>query len=111
LDIHGDRYSGAAARKELPDLVPADCSRDVPGKQSASWTSLVAFRRFGLTRLARSTVPTGSDANPDGYLLVLLADQELTAGRDTQALTLLDAAYAAFDRQAHGQLGRMGQQR
>jgi hypothetical protein len=35
----------------------------------------------------------------DAYLLVLLADQAVTAGRNEQALSLLDAAYAAFDRQ------------
>jgi hypothetical protein len=111
LDNAGDHYSATAASKELPETVAADCPLDVRGKNSASWTLPVAFRRFGLTRFARGTVPTGANADPDGYLLVLLADQELTAGRDTQALTLLDAAYAAFDRQRHGQPCRMAQQR
>jgi hypothetical protein len=111
LDNAEDHYSAAAASKELPETLAADCPPDILGKKSASWTLPVAFKRFGLTHFARGRVPTGVNADPDGYLLVLLADQELTAGRDTQALTLLDAAFAAFDRRAHGQPYRMAQQR
>ena len=53
---------------------------------------------------AKAGVPRGRDghlltvhAPKDGYLLVLLADQELEAGRGEQARCLLEAAYAAFD--------------
>jgi hypothetical protein len=36
----------------------------------------------------------------DAFLLLLLADQELTAGRCEQAKSLIDAAYDAFDGQS-----------
>jgi hypothetical protein len=48
---------------------------------------------------------TTRHADPDAYTLVLLADQELTAGRDDQAETLLNAAYAAFDRRPNNRSG------
>jgi hypothetical protein len=34
---------------------------------------------------------------PDPYLLVLLADQEIQANRPEEAQSLIDAAYAAYD--------------
>jgi hypothetical protein len=48
-----------------------------------------------MTRSARGT--SGREPEHDAYLLVLLADQELTAGRNDEAAALLDAAYDAFD--------------
>jgi hypothetical protein len=36
----------------------------------------------------------------DAYLLVLLADQELTEGREEQARYLVEAAYEYFDQTA-----------
>src|SRR5277367_2935233 len=84
LEIAEEPYSAAGAHNKLPEIVPAECPRDVHGKTSTSW----AFKRFGLARFARGrTVPTGANADQDGFLLVLLADQELTAGRDNQAAT------------------------
>ncbi len=35
--------------------------------------------------------------DPDPYLLVLLAEQEIEADRPEQAASLIDAAYAAYD--------------
>jgi hypothetical protein len=56
--------------------------------------------RFGLARFGRAPLkPARQDPDADAYLLVLLADQELAAGRDEQAQFLVDAAYASFDRQ------------
>jgi hypothetical protein len=63
-----------------------------------------SFRRLGATRSGSTLIRT-SHPDSDPYLLVLLADQELTAGRDEQACCLLDAAYAAFDRQTDGEFG------
>jgi hypothetical protein len=54
------------------------------------------FKRFS----ARLSVPECALARRpanDAYLLVLLADQELGAGRGEQAQSLLEAAYASFD--------------
>jgi hypothetical protein len=53
-------------------------------------------KRIGVTRSAPGT--SGKEPDDDAYLLVLLADQELTAGRSDEAAALLDAAYDAFDR-------------
>jgi hypothetical protein len=84
------------------DAVPTDSSSPHLanvcdfGRQQAA---VIAIRTpLGLKQPSRET--RGAKATPDGYLLVLLADQELSAGRDRQALSLLDAAYAAFDRQS-----------
>jgi hypothetical protein len=88
---------------DLPEALQADFSGSVGVRKTVSWKLPVVFKRFGLTRFVRETAKVGGPADLDAYLLVLLADQELTAGRDDQAQTLLDAAYAGFDRQAHGQ--------
>jgi hypothetical protein len=87
------------------------CRPEIPrgagGQKSASWKFPVVFKRFGLARFMRGTAKPGADADPDAYLLVLLADQELTVGRDEQAEILIDAAFAAFDRQTPRQTGRI----
>jgi hypothetical protein len=48
---------------------------------------------------------TSQKPDNDAYLLVLLADQEMIAGRDAEARCLLDAAYAVFDRNINGHWG------
>lgn len=60
-----------------------------------TWGSPVLLQHFTVKRF---TQPIVSNSNDDGYLFVLLADQEHIQGRTEQALTLLDAAYSAFDR-------------
>ena len=52
------------------------------------------------TIIARGTPDLAVPAEPDPYILVLLADQELHSGRDEQAQAFLIRAYATFDRQA-----------
>ena len=47
------------------------------------------------TELASVTPPAA--AEPDPYLLVLLADQEIEADRQANAESLIEAAYAAYD--------------
>ncbi|HEY0185712.1 MAG TPA: hypothetical protein VGC09_23155 [Rhodopila sp.] len=42
--------------------------------------------------------PAGADIDP--YLLLILADQELLDGREDQARSLVEAAYACFDQKA-----------
>jgi len=91
--------AGSSEGKDLPLASDAELT-SVRGGKLASWA---VFRRFGLTRFIRGSVKTNTHLDLDGYLLVLLADQELTAGRDQQAQALLDAAYATFDRHAHTQ--------
>jgi hypothetical protein len=56
------------------------------------------YRAVGRAPFARSDVKSAEDFVEDAYLLVLLAEQAIRAGRDGQACTLVDAAYAAFDR-------------
>ena len=92
LDLVGGHYYG----------VPASRDASAPGAVQASspWASAVVSKRF-----AREEPATTTRTDPDGYLLVMLADQEHSAGRQLQALTLLDAAYAAFDRQAQDHWG------
>jgi hypothetical protein len=95
-------------------LTPCECkdapmglSRSHDPAGSASETSSIPFNCFGATRFAHGFAKTGRKPDHDAYLLVLLADQELTAGRDAEARSLLDAAYAAFDRRTNGQQGCM----
>jgi hypothetical protein len=58
----------------------------------------LGLRAMGRVPFARSGVKSAGDLVEDAYLLVLLAEQAIRAGRDEQAYTLMDAAYAAFDR-------------
>ena len=85
--------------------VPTGLSRRDDPASSAAETSAIPFNRFGATRFARGLVKTSRKPDQDAYLLVLLADQEMIAGRDAEARSLLDAAYAAFDRRTNGQQG------
>ncbi len=41
-------------------------------------------------------------AEPEPYLLVLLADQEIEADREEKAMSLIEAAYAAYDQCTFG---------
>jgi hypothetical protein len=61
------------------------------------WALPNVFKRLGLIRTVREQEKPASRASKDAYLLVLLADQELQAGRGDQARHLVEAAYAAFD--------------
>ena len=60
-------------------------------------TSKTAMR-LGLMRVFGSEVEPAKFSSDDPRFLVLLADQELEAGREEQAQALLEAAYAALDR-------------
>jgi hypothetical protein len=87
--------------RALPPAIGV-CSEPLSSRQTAQpkpapWTFPVVFRH--LARFARGGTASVPHVHPDAYTLVLLADQELTAGRDNQAETLLNAAYSAFDRQ------------
>jgi hypothetical protein len=107
------------------DLVPSEGAGNLhpasvgtgtrpPGSEAKFATSFQAEeRKFGTVSavckridLARSARRTGGkQMDHDAYLLVLLADQELSAGRNDEAVALLDAAYDAFDRCAGDQRG------
>jgi hypothetical protein len=103
LDPVSKIWSSPPASNDRSEPLQAPPSQDTRGKKLASWTFPVVFRH--LARFARGAARTARHADPDAYTLVLLADQELTAGRDDQAETLLDAAYAAFDRQPNKRSG------
>ncbi len=70
---------------------------DSPLNQPGPWGLPRVFKRLGFSRFARAPAGEAREPLSDGYLLVLLADQELEAGRVEQARSLLDAAYAGFD--------------
>lgn len=101
LDVANDQYPAASERKDRLEPPLSDFTLGRRDKKSISWGLPDVFRRFGLARFARAVVNASPASHPDAYLLVLLADQELTAGRDQQAQVLVDAAYAAFDQRAH----------
>lgn len=69
--------------------------------RSNAWPLPVISQYFSVTDQL-PIVAANSNFNVDAYLLVLLADQELSDGRSEQAETLLDAAYAAFDQKIMG---------
>jgi len=64
------------------------------------------MRRLGSARIRRSTSRPGP-TNHDPYLLVLLADQELVAGREEQARYLVEAAYDFFDQKAQSNVYKL----
>ena len=68
------------------------------------WSPANILKRFGRSRLARTTAEGNVGSAEDAYLLVLLAEQELAAGREDQACSLIEAAYNAFDRRIQDQL-------
>jgi hypothetical protein len=103
LDTARDRRLISSECKD----VPTEPSRRDDPASSASETSPIPFNCFGATRFARGLAKTSRKPDHDAYLLVLLADQEMIAGRDAEARSLLDAAYAAFDRRTNGQQGCM----
>ncbi len=51
-------------------------------------------------RPARTSAKPARTVSEDPYLLLLLADQELSNGREEQASYLIDSAYEVFDRRA-----------
>jgi hypothetical protein len=97
LDPSGDHPVTPSDSKDSPKALNARLFRRIRGGKSNPWA---AFKRISLARCLRGIVKTGAYTDLDGYLLVLLAEQELTAGREQQAQSLLDAAYTAFDRHA-----------
>jgi hypothetical protein len=56
------------------------------------------LKRLSSNRFARMFKPAPT-TDDDPYLLVLLAEQAFAAGREKQALFLVDTAYEVFDRQ------------
>jgi hypothetical protein len=96
-----DNRSVAIAGKDWSRSVEAQFSRSHQGRKPAAWAMPAMTRRSGLLRIAVRAAQADAQIGLDAHLFMLLADQELTAGRDQQAETLLDAAYAAYDRQAH----------
>ena len=98
--LSSERSMGSPAGQE------ADFRRNVYARRAPGGELPPAFRRGGMTRFSRGqTTIARQQADRDAYLLVLLADQELAAGRDEQARSLVEAAYAAFDHQDGGQYG------
>jgi hypothetical protein len=91
LDTARDRGFTSRGCKDLP----TGLSRR--GDPASSEKSPIPFNRFGATRFALGLAKASRKPDNDAYLLVLLADQEMIAGRDAEARSLLDAAYAAFD--------------
>jgi hypothetical protein len=100
LDAAGD---GQPTSKQCKDVLTGLSQRDDAPSSSEQFP--VRFNRFNATRFARGLAKPCRKPDYDAYLLVLLADQEMIAGRDAEARSLLDAAYAAFDRSANGQQG------
>jgi hypothetical protein len=109
-DVTTSKYSDQSDGKAWPDAIAADLAPGDRTWKPASWALTDAFRRFGLSRFLRRTAKSGRQVDLDAYLLVLLADQELTAGRDEQAQALVDAAYAAFDGKTYDQPAQSGHQ-
>jgi hypothetical protein len=109
--VTGNRWSVSSESQNWPRILPTGFSQSARSRKPAAWAIPDIFKRYRLTRFSRDAANTGTHPDPDAYLLVLLADQELTAGRDEQAQSLLDAAYAAYDRDALGQSDRIGHRR
>jgi hypothetical protein len=57
------------------------------------------MQRLGSGQVAQGFLRGPPIGKSDPYLLLLLADQELDAGREEQAGYLVEAAYEAYDEQ------------
>jgi hypothetical protein len=69
-----------------------------PASKKTPFTGLM--KNFRSAQIARSLLVTQQKPDIDAYLLLVLADQELTEGREEQARYLVEAAYEVFDRKA-----------
>lgn len=85
------------------DIIALSHARDA---EPVPRTLLFVPQRAGIVHLNQET-PVNQETpatikhpERDAFLLLLLADQELTAGRCEQAKSLIDAAYDAFDGQS-----------
>ena len=107
LDRARDRRLTSQEIKDLPTASEVEFPQSADAASSHCQTSSGVFKRFSPTRFARGSAKPSKHPDQDAYLLVLLADQERTAGRDAEALSLLEAAYAAFDHRTDRQHGCM----
>jgi hypothetical protein len=88
--VNGDKSMSSVVIKLSRARNPAPVPRILP----------FVPQRAGFTDLSHHTSEIIRHPERDAYLLLLLADQELTAGRSEQARFLVDAAYDAFDGQS-----------
>jgi hypothetical protein len=107
LDPPRDHRLVCGESKDLDTDYETGLPRCIPAEDSTSQASPTVFKGVGTARFAPGARKTLKHPDHDAYLLVLLADQELTEGRDAEARCLLDAAYAAFDRQTADQKDRL----
>ena len=110
-DMTTNRRFGPPEGRDRPGVVEPEFARSSQSRSPASRTVPDAVKREALKRFLRSAPKVGAHADLDAYVLVLLADQEFTAGRDEQAQSLLDAAYSAFDRETDSQSGGLENRR
>jgi hypothetical protein len=66
-----------------------------------------AIKHLGSGRIGHIPGKRPPRLTSDPYLLLLLADQELVAGREEQARYLVEAAYEHFDRNAGADVRRL----
>jgi hypothetical protein len=69
-----------------------------PVRLAKNWPFMDLLKHLRRGRFARVFLRPVPMADTDPYLLLLLADQELSDGRKEQARHLVDAAYEHFDR-------------
>jgi hypothetical protein len=72
-----------------------------PGIKDTPFAGLIKCRGTGKAVRSRLRTPK---PDIDAHLLLVLADQELTEGREEQARYLVEAAYEAFDRKAEAEV-------
>jgi hypothetical protein len=97
----GPKYAVArsetiSADQHILRVVSGNGTRDTP------FTGLT--KCLGSGRAARSALRTPPKPDIDAHLLLVLADQELTEGREEQARYLVEAAYEALDRKAEAEV-------
>jgi len=68
----------------------------IPALRNTKVTNKWPTRSIGVRAGFARYIAT-SASEPDPYLLVLLADQELDSNRSADAVSLIEAAYRAFD--------------
>ena len=107
-----DRQEAIMAANPVIHLVGSVRSERVPVvrsrlARSRPFMDLLKHLRAG--RFARVFLKPAPKADTDPYLLLLLADQELSDGRKEQARHLIDAVYEHFDQKTKVQVSTLPQ--
>lgn len=92
-----ERLDVAIKSEEFSAYSHAETNPNMRSKEEQSASAMEALKSFDLKQFTRSLFTDRVKSDPDPYLLLLLAQQDLGEGREEQAMCLVEAAFSAFD--------------